>query len=261
MKKTKQQIASLVIDILCAALCVVLLFVAITVLTSSGKGYTPFFGRITMGVETASMWPYDENGNVIEGAHVYTKGNAQGYLPSFNKGDLIVADELDEKEKLEIKVGDIVVYKSVASDNTIVLVTHRVVSVDGIANGIIKTLGDAETNNTGKNIQLSTVVGKIISVKEGAGGFALFVKTSAGFFVCVVLPSILIVGYFLVMLIVALSKRDKVDVEQQKQELEAKLKAELEAKLRKEMGLDAPQPQAAPQNESQKGSQGQDKKE
>lgn len=136
--------------------------------------------------------------------------------PTIESGDLIICHTEDAEN---IQVGDIISFFDPAGNGTSI-VTHRVLEVTEQDGEIaFKTKGD------GNNVedQMLVPAEKLVSVYQtripGAGNVAMFMQTTPGLIVCVVLPLCLIFGYDFV-------RRSKYE-KSQKQDTEALL-AELE---------------------------------
>jgi hypothetical protein len=93
-----------------------------------------------------------------------------------------------------------------------------------------------ETDSNYETVSVSKVVGQYTGKAGGIGHVMLFMNSSAGFFVCVVLPSLLVVVYFAVNLVLVILKEKKAQAvaagaakEDEKEKLRAELLAELAA--------------------------------
>ena len=136
--------------------------------------------------------------------------------PTIESGDLIICHVEDAEDIVE---GDIISFFDPAGNGTSI-VTHRVLEVTEQDGEIaFRTKGDG--NNT--EDQMLVPADKLVSVYQtripGAGNVAMFMQTTPGLIVCVVLPLCLILGYDFV-------RRSKYE-KTQKQDTEALL-AELE---------------------------------
>ena len=113
--------------------------------------------------------------------------------PDIKSGDLIICKTVDPKE---IKEGDVVSFYDPASKGTAV-VTHIVIEIieeDGKLSFRTKGIN----NNTEDRLPVSAdkVIAKYTGVRiAGAGNLAIFMQSTTGLLVCVVLPIILFVGY------------------------------------------------------------------
>ena len=138
--------------------------------------------------------------------------------PDIKSGDLIFCKTVDAKD---VKVGDVISFFDPAGNGTAV-VTHKVIEViekDGTRS--FRTKGINNNTEDREPVPAENLVGKYTGVRMGcAGKVALFMQTTAGLVVCVVVPIVLLVGYDLI-------RRKKY--EKTKNDDVAALMAELEA--------------------------------
>jgi signal peptidase len=138
--------------------------------------------------------------------------------PEIKAGDLIFCKTVDAQD---VEVGDVISFYDPAGSGTAV-VTHKVVEIleeDGALS--FRTLGI--NNNTEDRLPVpeEKVLAEYTGVRiPGAGNFAIFMQSTAGLIVCVVLPILLFVGYDVI--------RRRFYEKDKGEDLEA-LKAELEA--------------------------------
>ena len=145
--------------------------------------------------------------------------------PEIESGDLIICHTIAGDE---VKVGDVVAFFDPAGNGTSI-VTHRVTEITE-ENGDLafRTKGDANNVEDSLLVPEKSLVGIYKSRIAGAGNIAMFMQTSTGLIVCVVLPLILLVGYDVIRSRAYESKKQK-DTDALLAELEA-LKAEKAAK-------------------------------
>ena len=113
--------------------------------------------------------------------------------PDIKSGDLIICKEIDPEE---IEVGDVISFYDPAGNGTAV-VTHKVIDIleeDGKRSFRTKGIN----NNTEDKLPVSA--DKVIAEYSGiripaAGNVAIFMQTTAGLIICVVVPIVLFVGY------------------------------------------------------------------
>ncbi len=196
-----------IMTVLGTVICIILLPVLLINITLIIKSYTnadevpSVGGYLPLIVLTDSMYP------VIE------------------SGDLIICHTI---EGSDVKVGDVISYFDPAG-NGISIVTHRVTEVTKENGGLaFRTKGDANNVEDSLLVQEDSLVGVYKGRIAGAGNVAMFMQTSTGLIVCVVLPLILLVGYDVIRSKAYESKKQK-DTDALLAELEA-LKAEKAAK-------------------------------
>ena len=112
--------------------------------------------------------------------------------PEIKSGDLIICRTVEAED---IKEGDVISFFDPAGNGTSI-VTHRVVEVVEEGGALLfRTRGD--NNNTDDKVLVGAqdVVGTYKNRIPGAGNIALFMQTTTGLIVCVVLPILLLVAY------------------------------------------------------------------
>lgn len=113
--------------------------------------------------------------------------------PNIKSGDLII---VQEAKASEIQVNDIISFFDPESDDGTSVVTHRVVAV--LPDGSFTTKGDANNTEDEVPVPAGNLVGVYKTRIPGAGDVAMFLQTTPGFFVCVGVPLVLLVGYELI---------------------------------------------------------------
>ncbi len=178
----------------------VLFSVAITVLVfaaqGSDDGIPELFGKSWITIETPSM------------------------TPTFKVGDLVFMDKLTEAEKKELKPGEIITYRApidINKDGEIGDInTHRIDHIDGTK---IYTKGDHELAIDNYTISYNDIIGVCDEDDRvgGIGGVIGFLRSSLGFFLCIVLPLILFFLYelyaFISLLVTERAKKAPVSKE------------------------------------------------
>lgn len=138
--------------------------------------------------------------------------------PDIKSGDIIICQQTEADS---IQVGDDISFFDPVGNGTSI-VTHRVIEIVE-ENGQIFFRTKGTNNNTEDKVLVPAdkLVGKYTGIRVGgAGNVALFMQSTTGLIVCVVLPIILLVGYDML-------RRRKSDKKQDNDV--AALMAELEA--------------------------------
>lgn len=218
--KTKK-ILNIVVDVVVAIVLAFALFLAICTISSKAKGYdqyTAIFGKAYIGVRSDSM-----------------KGEGSD---NFSKGDLIAIKLLDAKDTSDLKEGDIITFEDVGIiEGKRLLNTHRIKEVVKNDDGSVKhfiTHGDNNPEGSDETVGIGEVVGIYTGKAGGIGHVLLFMNSSAGFFTCIVLPTLLIVAYFAVNLVLVIRKEKKAQTaqaEQQQADEREKIRQELLAEM------------------------------
>lgn len=188
MKSKAKKIFNTIIDILVVFILVVSVLIVVLSLTTKSSGVPNLFGYAPMSVESNSM------------------------EPTLNKGDLIFTKVTNEMN-YEYKVDDIVTFH-MEIDGVQTFNTHRIIEViedDGIT--YYRTQGDNKDTNpiADEEMQTSaTIVAVYTGTKiPGIGNFFGFIRTQLGFFLCVLLPMILFFVYEAIRVILNLLAYNK----------------------------------------------------
>lgn len=174
MAKEKTSASHKVLTILGSILCIILIPVLLINVTLIAKSYInkdevpSIGGTFPLIVLTDSMYPHIES------------------------GDLIICHTIDASE---VKEKDVISFFDPASNGTSI-VTHRVVEVIN-ENGKIsfRTRGDNNNTEDKQPVPAENLVGIYKSRIAGAGHIAMFMQSTAGLIICVVLPIVLLVAY------------------------------------------------------------------
>jgi signal peptidase len=113
--------------------------------------------------------------------------------PEIMSGDIIICQQTDPES---IVVGDDISFFDPAGNGTSI-VTHRVIEiVEEDGQKYFRTKGINNNTEDRVLVPMDKLVGKYIDVRfPGAGHIALFMQSTPGLIVCVVVPIILLVGY------------------------------------------------------------------
>ncbi len=174
-QKEKTSVSHKILTVVGIVMCVILIPILIINCTLLVKGYTKS-GEVPTLAGIAPMIVLTDS---MEGA--------------FNGGDLIF---IRTAEPEEIEVGDVISFFDPAGSGTAV-VTHRVMEILQ-ADGALKFVTKGDANNAEDRIAVpeSSLIGTYTGFHiPGAGSVAMFMQTTAGLIVCVILPVLLLVGY------------------------------------------------------------------
>ena len=157
----------LVIAIILAAVCTYVSFVS-----TSGSGVPSILGIRPFTVQSDSMYP------------------------ALQPGDLIIDTAV--KDPATLTIGDIVTYWTII-DGERVLNTHRITGIyDGGTYRIFETKGDRNTIADPLTVHESEIVGKFSFRIPGVGKVLDYLQTSTGFLLIIVLPVLLFFIFHLV---------------------------------------------------------------
>ncbi len=234
-----KKIINIVVDVFVGLVLVLAFFLAVCAISSKSKGYqdyTEVFGKAYLAVRSDSMEKQYGTNEVLE--------------DNFAKGDLITIKLVKGDEAKSLKKGQIITFKDpyiYGDQDKFALNTHRIVDIienkDGsityIAHGDnVEATGNYNNRDYYQRVSAADVIGVYQGKASGIGHMFLFMGTSTGFFVCIVLPTLIVVVFAAVNLVLVILKEKKVQTaaaEDAKQAEREKLRAELLA----EMGMPA----------------------
>ena len=208
MEKQKNSLGHNILTVIGVILCIILIPILVVNCILIVKSYTSeevpdVGGYLPLIVLTDSMYPIIES------------------------GDLIICHT---QEPEDIAVGDVIAFFDPAGNGSSI-VSHRVLEVIE-ENGKISWRTKGDNNNT--EDRLPVPANKLVAVYEdiripGFGNVALFMQTTPGLIVCVVLPMLLLIGYDMIRRKLY-EKANQKDTDQLLAELEElrRLKAEKE---------------------------------
>lgn len=200
--KAVKKIGTIVISvILWAIILLAALYAFTTMATKDDQSVATILGYTPMTVETNSM------------------------KPTFQSGDLIFIKKCDTSK---LKEGDIITFHTII-DNQYALNTHRIQKIDEV-NGVrsYTTVGD---NNNGVAdqhvISDGDIVGKYIGHVTGLGKVMKFLSSSMGLLIVIVLPMLLFFIYQVYNLImISIRLKKAIAVENAQEMADAQLKKE-----------------------------------
>ena len=112
--------------------------------------------------------------------------------PEIESGDLIICNTAEAED---IKVKDVISFFDPAGNGTSI-VTHRVIEIVEKDGGLFfRTRGDNNNTEDKDLVPAENLVGVYKMRIAGVGHIAMFMQSTAGLIICVVLPIVLLVGY------------------------------------------------------------------
>jgi len=232
------KIINIVVDVIVAAVLILAVILAVCSIRSKKLGYencTVVFGHAYLAVASESM-----DADIPEEYAGKLGGNIK-------KGDLIKIKILDDDEKRKLEVGDIITFAVDLDGDGYKdeLNSHRIVELignEGSASGYY-TKGDNNASRDSGWVQYDDVIGVFEKKSSGIGHVFLFMNSSTGFFVCIVLPTLLIVVFCAVNLVIAImneKKKEKAEAEvaavAEKDALKEQMRRELLAEMQAQNG-------------------------
>ena len=218
-KTTKaKKIVGIVANVLVWIFLAFSMLITILVFTAQGSedGVPAIFGKSLITIETESM------------------------EPTYKVGDLVFMKKISAEDKAALEKDTIITYRApidINGDGVIGDInTHRIVSVDP-ATGVVVTQGDNNLitdaeGDSAYTIHLNDIIGTCTE-KGKLGGFGNvigFLRSSLGFFLCIVLPLILFFLYelynFITILVTEKAKRTAGVAKETEEEIKQRAIAE-----------------------------------
>lgn len=159
-----KKVLKITVNVLVWIILILSLLITIIVFSSGrNNGVANIFGYIPMSVESDSM------------------------KPTFQAGDMIICKEIDDINTL--KENDVITFWTIIEGQK-VKNTHRIVQInetDGVKSFV--TRGDNNVADDTIPAYAGDIIGKWTETKLGGVGKAMdFVRTKKGFFICIVIP-------------------------------------------------------------------------
>ena len=172
----------------------------------------------------------------------------------FSAGDLVLVKEVDPATLQE---GDIIAYQSRSTENYGETVTHKIRRLTMTAEGEpgFITYGTTTDTDDERIVTYSAVLGKYRTHIPKVGSFFLFLKTTPGYIVCILIPFLLLIllqGFNCIKLFRQYKQEQTAELQAQREKLEAeraesqRLMAELQALKAELAGQKKDEPQAQP---------------
>jgi signal peptidase len=112
--------------------------------------------------------------------------------PEIESGDLVIYHTIDADE---VEVGDVISFYDPAGNGTSI-VTHRVIDIVTEDGGLyFETQGDANNTADEMLVPAENLTGAMRTIFPGAGHIALFMESTTGLIVCVLIPLVIIIVY------------------------------------------------------------------
>ncbi len=117
--------------------------------------------------------------------------------PTISSGDMIVSRKTPAEE---IEVGDVISFFDPLKAKNTSIITHRVVEIREDEEGELSFRTKGDGNNTADEVAVpaSNIVGVYKLTIPFAGQAALFLRTGPGILFCIVIPSLVFIGYELI---------------------------------------------------------------
>lgn len=222
MSTVKREKVRKIINIVVSTLSIIIacfaLVLIVSTISSSKKGYTSIFGYAYFTVASGSMDVGEEG---------------------FAENDIIYIKLLNEKQKADLKQGDVVTFWDTIGGKK-ELNTHRISRLVTLDDGSVmyRTKGDANLDEDRFAHSAEDIQGIYKGKAIGFGSAIMWLQTKTGFLVSVLIPSILIVIYCLYLVIFNVIDFNKKKLVLAKEEMKEEMDGELRKKLKEELLLE-----------------------
>lgn len=168
----------------------ILMYAIIVVLVLVGIILLAYFIDVTKRGRSTDWQP------PLYGAYIIVSGSME---PIIKVNDAIVIKRTDATN---IKVGDVITYKSVEPSYYGIMITHRVIDIIN-ENGVTKyvTKGDHNETRDINPISVDQVYGKVIMRIPKIGYIQYFLATAYGWIIAIVIPCLGIIIYDIMKLV------------------------------------------------------------
>ena len=138
-----------------------------------------------------SVNTFDKNERNLFGFKFFVVQTDSMAKTDFKAGDIVIAKEV--KDLRELKAGDIITFISESSHNYGETVTHKIREVTKDADGSIAFVTYGTTTDTDDEALATIVVGKYVGNIPNLGAFFLFLKTTPGYIICILIPFLILI--------------------------------------------------------------------
>lgn len=137
-----------------------------------------------------SVNTFDQNDRNVFGFKFFIVQTDSMSATDFDAGDIVISKEVDIKT---LKEGDIITFVSQSSHNYGETVTHKIREVKRGEDGSIGFVTYGTTTNTDDEALATVIVGKYVGRIPDLGRFFVFLKTTPGYIICILIPFLLLI--------------------------------------------------------------------
>lgn len=132
----------------------------------------------------------DQNDRNLFGFKFFIVTSDSMAATDFDAGDIAISKEVDITT---LKEGDIITFVSQSSHNYGETVTHKIREVTTDADGDLAFVTYGTTTNTDDEALATIIVGQYVGRIPNLGAFFLFLKTTPGYIICILIPFLLLI--------------------------------------------------------------------
>ena len=137
-----------------------------------------------------SVNTFDQNKRNVFGFKFFVVTSDSMAATDFDAGDIVISKNVDVTT---LREGDIITFVSQNSYSYGETVTHKIRKVTTDADGSIAFVTYGTTTDTDDEALATVVVGKYVGRIPNLGSFFLFLKTTAGYILCILVPFLLLI--------------------------------------------------------------------
>ena len=137
-----------------------------------------------------SVNTFDQTDRSIFGLKFFIVTSDSMSVTDFDAGDIVISKEVDITT---LKEGDIITFISRSSHNYGETVTHKIRKVTTESDGSIAFVTYGTTTNTDDEALATVIVGKYVGRIAKLGAFFLFLKTTPGYIIFILIPFLLLI--------------------------------------------------------------------
>ena len=148
------------------------------------------FAVLMMIFTLVSVNMFDQNERNIFGYKFFVVRSDSMAATDFKAGDIVISKVVDTTT---LKEGDIITFISENPDNYGETVTHKIREVTTDQYGSVAFVTYGTTTGEDDEALATYVVGKYVGKLAGLGAFFLFLKTTPGYIICILVPFLLLI--------------------------------------------------------------------
>ena len=167
-----------------------------------------------------SVTMFDQNNRHVLGFKFFVVRTDSMAATDFDAGDIVISKNVDIRT---LREGDIITFISQDPSNYGETVTHKIREVTKDSDGSIAFVTYGTTTNTNDETLATIVVGKYIGHIPNMGSFFLFLKTTPGYILCVLIPFLILIvsqGVNCVVLFRKYKKEQEEQIRAEKEQIE-----------------------------------------
>lgn len=140
-----------------------------------------------------SVSTLDRNDRSLFGFKFFIVQSDSMKATDFDAGDIVISKEVDPST---LEVGDIITFISRDSENYGETVTHKIREKTTDEFGLaFRTYGTTTDTDDKELVSASSVIGKYVGRIPNLGSFFMFLKTTPGYILCILVPFLILIGY------------------------------------------------------------------